>query len=518
MLEVHPLMDAAIDQLVQRPAFKVLSYDISSKTGETWEAIITGTTAQTPVDLTAVVSTMNWAYDKVGITLADDIFRYHPDSGDLAYAIRQGRGIRVLQGYVGVDEDLWIPIFSGIIQGAYGWSLQRGTEPVVNFTVFTRESNQAWKRRLITSKEYTVGADWGNLFYNVAQDIMLMGANEIKAPALWNISFDKNVNQIVNISPWEALTELARGGFDRIWFNGAGQLDTYSIALDRVDLTLTDDKLLQSYTQPPNSTEVINKVIVTYIDNQLTKVSGTTQSLGTANITTGFFDFETKLDVFYSDDKQQRADNVSLVVKNSINQNDLGISIGSESLEIEDEFGGQLVITVDAFVSALATAGIAAILASAFIPDGVASVAVGETIPIGRVTEAAGIVAVLIAMMILGTGVYEIVGTPYDYVFLEKQAIAMIDCLQYWEEKELEIRNEFISTEAQAHQLALTELLYHQSLANPRKLVIQDDPRIEKGDIIELSNGIKFYVENATKTIGRGGAITMQLDGFRSVV
>jgi hypothetical protein len=222
--------------------------------------------------------------------------------------------------------------------------------------------------------------------------------------------------------------------------------------------------------------------------------------------------------VFYSEDKKQRAQNVELVVKNSINQNDLGIAIGTESLNIEDEFGGELVITVDKFVSGLAVAGIAGILSSSAIGDTVVGAGAGTTIPTGRIIEGVSIVAVLVAMMILGTGVYEIMGEPFDYAFLEKQAIAMLDNLPFWEEKQKDIRNDFISTEDHAHQLALNELLFEQSLGHPRAMVVQNDPRIEKGDIIQLANGTKFFVQAASKTITRGGTVQLNLSGFKSVV
>jgi hypothetical protein len=356
------------------------------------------------------------------------------------------------------------------------------------------------------------------MFYNVAQDVMGLADVEIAAPQPWGLVFDKSSNQIVNIPPWEALTSLAQGNFNRVWFNGQGQLATYPFTLDRVDKVLDNNELINTYAQPSTNSEVINKVVVTYIDNKLTKVVGAKQSLGTANITTGFFDLQTKLDVFYSDDKKQRAENVELVVKQSINQNDLGISIGSESLEIDDEFGGQLVVNVDAFVSALAVAGIGGIISSSFIGDTVVGVGAGTTIPTGRIIEGASIVAVLVAMMILGTGVYEIVGTPFDYAFLEKTAIAVCDNLPFWEEKQMDIRNEFISTEDHAHQLALNELLFQKSLGQPRTLVLQNDPRIEKGDILQLPSGAKFFVQQASKTIGRSGNVQLSLKGFRSVV
>lgn len=521
MITVSDLMDSAIDTDVQRPKYKLLSYDISQATGETWGAIISGSASQTPVNLTEYVDQIQWSYDRLTITLADSDLRFHPDNGDLRCAIAQGRGIRLLEGAQNVPENEWVAIFSGPIQGPYGWSIARGGVPTAQINVFTRDTDQAWNRRSITSKEYTVGADWGNMFFNIAQDIMGLTDAEMAVSPVWNVLFDKNSNQIVNISPWESLSQLAQGNFNRIWFNGNGQLASYPITLDRVDRVLTDNRKINNYTQPGTNNETINKVVVTYVDNVLTKVSGARQSLGTANLTAGFFDFETKLDVFYSEDKKQRAENVSLVVKQSINQNDLGISIGSERLEIDNEFGGQLIITVDFWVSALATAGILGILSSALIPDEVITdpvSGVGTTIPQGREVEAASIVAVLLAMMILGTGVYEIVGNPYDYAFLEKQAIAMLDDLPFWEEKQKDIRNDFISTEQHAHQLALNELLFEQSLGKPRTLIVQNDPRIEKGDILQLPTGAKFFVLDANKTITRGGTSQLNLTGFKSVV
>jgi hypothetical protein len=211
---------------------------------------------------------------------------------------------------------------------------------------------------------------------------------------------------------------------------------------------------------------------------------------------------------------------VKLVTKTSINQNDLGISIGSETLVIDDEFGGELVIDVDAFVSGLAVAGIAAVLTSAKLPDKVqvGPTGTGVTIPLGRLVEAAGIVAVMIALMILGTGVYEVEGVPYDFAFLEKRAIALMDNILFWEEVTLEIRNEFISTEEHAHSLALQELLFEQSKLNPRNLVIQYDPRIERGDILELPGALKFFVLDAGRQLQRGAAHATSLGGVRTSV
>lgn len=536
MIPVSNKMQNKIEALIQRPLFKILSYDITQATGETWGTIIRGNINQIPIDLTNIVSKITWSYDKLSISLADDTGSFDPDFGISRFSISPGRGIRLIEGFEGLPEDEWIVTFSGIIQGSYTWSRKRGSLSLVSFNVFSRESNQSWKRRSVTSKSFTVGTDWSVMFFQLVQDSMGLEKNEIAVQEPWNLLFDKVANQIVNISPWEGLSSLASGNLNRLWFNGKGQLASYPITLDRVDLTISDEKLISSYSQSGNDQEVINKVIVIYLDNVLTKVIGTQQSLGTANITTGFFDLETKLDVFWSEDKMQRAENVELIVKSSINQNDLGISIGSEKLQINDEFGGQLIITVSAFVSALAVAGIAGIAASAFIPNETVGIvntvvqvgpsgtgtgigtATGETINTGTAIFAVSIILVLLAMMILGTGIYEIVGRPYDYAFLEKQVVALIDNIPFWEEKEKIIKNDFVSTEEASHQIALAELLFEQSKGRPRNLILINDPRIERGDIIQLPSGVRIFVQNISKTIVRGEQIAMSVQGFKSVV
>jgi len=201
MITVSPAMNAAIDSVVQRPLWKLLSYDISTNTGETWGSIISGTASQTPIDLSEFVNQTKWSYDRLTISIADDSLRFHPDTGDLSFSLCPGRGIRLLEGYEGVPEDDWVPIFSGLIQGPYGWRLKRTEGPVVQVSVFSRQTNQAWNRRQITSKNYTVGTDWSVMFRNVAQDVMLLEDSEISIKDPWSRLFDKDSNQIVNISP-----------------------------------------------------------------------------------------------------------------------------------------------------------------------------------------------------------------------------------------------------------------------------------------------------------------------------
>jgi hypothetical protein len=102
-------------------------------------------------------------------------------------------------------------------------------------------------------------------------------------------------------------------------------------------------------------------------------------------------------------------------------------------------------------------------------------------------------------------------------VYLEKQAVALLNNIKFWEEKQLDIRNDFISTFEFAHQLAVAELIYHQAAARPRTMSVTNDLRIEKGDILQLPSGVRFFVLEARKQLKRGETPTMSLSGFKVI-
>ncbi len=118
-------------------------------------------------------------------------------------------------------------------------------------------------------------------------------------------------------------------------------------------------------------------------------------------------------------------------------------------------------------------------------------------------------------MMCLGTGQYEIWGTPYDYVYLEKDSVAYVAGLEYFEENPKEIKNDFIGSHERADALAICELTWEQSLGNPRKITLTNDLSLELGDIFALPDGKKFCITNMSKTIKRGEVPLLNLECFK---
>jgi len=269
-------------------------------------------------------------------------------------------------------------------------------------------------------------------------------------------------------------------------------------------------------------------VIVIFLDSVLEEVEGRHQRLGTADITTGFFTSREDLDCYWSEDKKQRAKNTSLKIIKSVNDNLL--PVGSESYEEVDTFHGCITIIIEWWVPTLATALLAEYVAAAFIPDNTApgqlvqtvpvtgtgaTVAPGWTIPWGKVIQAQALAGILIIMMSLGSAQYEVWGTPFDYVYPERRTIAIKEGIEFWQEVEKEIKNDFIGSWDQADKLAVIELVYVCSEAEQRTLVIDDDLSLEPGDVVQIHDGRRIFIQKMSKTIRRGEVPKLQIDGFK---
>ena len=122
---------------------------------------------------------------------------------------------------------------------------------------------------------------------------------------------------------------------------------------------------------------------------------------------------------------------------------------------------------------------------------------------------------IMLIMMSLGSAQYEIWGTPYDYAYVQEESLAIEDGLNYWQENEKQISNNFLGSYDQADSLAVTELIWEKSNSYPRQLIIDDDLALEMGDIVLLPDGRKFLITNLTKKMQRGEIPQLTLTGFK---
>lgn len=543
-------LEQALSSGTRRPAYKVLVWTQSDYT-----AVITGSYTETPFDLTPYVTGIRWTPEQLVLDLTDPAGDLHPDYGAYRDRLAPGVIVRLLEGDRRVSETAWVVTFTGKVKGQYGYSYSRAERAWRGqVQVFWRGAEQAWRRRKITTREYTVGTDLGIAVSDIL-DLLGVTAPERRIPDVLGRVFYHKTNQLAQVTPWEALETLLLPPYLVPCFDGEGRFAAYSKQVARVpDLVWPDYSRIYRVEAAAQAGDPVNKVVVKYLDSNLTEIEGEYQVLGRASITTGFFTMKEELDCYWSEDRKQRAKNTSLKVIKSINDNLL--PVGSEEYQEIDEYHGRITITINAWVPTLAGASLAAYLALAAQPDKTESVATnkapvvlsapgevnlvaptgggpvtgtvtipsggivttedtGFTIPWGRIAEATALAGILLIMMSLGSAQYEIWGVPYDLVYLEREQIAVEDGVNYWEENEVKLENDFIGTQEAAEAIAISELHYQRSAFQARRIICDDLPGLEIGDIIRLPEEGNYFVTGLSKQIRPGEVPKLEITCFK---
>src|SRR5262249_23031785 len=159
-----------------------------------------------------------------------------------------------------------------------------------------------------------------------------------------------------------------------------------------------------------------------------------------------------------------RAANTYMVIKQSANSG--LVPVCSEDYQQKTQTSGLITLTTYWWVPTLATADLAALIYLSRVPDTIVGLAIppsgviagdpvtDHTVPHGRMLQAAAEVALILIMMSIGTGVYEIHGTPYDYVHARNTSVAY-DCDAVdWVENVQDIENDFVMSEDAAQAYA----------------------------------------------------------------
>jgi hypothetical protein len=538
MRDLPDTLETALGDGRRRPAYKILAFDPAL---DNLGAIVKGEYSQAPMDLTPYCADIAWTPAQLSFTLADPAGIFHPDTGEQKQYLADKAVIRLKEGDARVDEADWVWTFTGQIRGQSGWQKARRSQTLESkVTAFSRENSQGYKRRQITSKEYTVGTEIGVFLYDLAGTFMGLSPEEIRIPPVLGLQLQHKVNQIAQMTPWDAVSAILETVGRVPYFDGDGRLTSINKDMNRLpDRVLPDYIRVFDYQIPARNQDNINKIRVTFLDSALSRVDSPFQKLGQAQVTTGFFSRHEKLPCWWSEDHKQRADGTEMKVIKSVNSGIL--PVGTERYTQVDEFHGEIDIDISVWVPILASVMLMAYLAAAYKPDSTTAestgyclvecppmggLAVGEvyasetpgtgwTVPVGRIVQAVAMVGIMLIQMSMGSAQYEIWGTPYDYAYLEQESIAIEDGLAYWEENERQIKNDFLGTYEQADSLAVLELIWEKSNSYPRRLLLEDDLALEMGDILALLDGRKFLITGMQKSIKRGEIPLLTLDGFK---
>lgn len=510
-----------LDGRRRRPAYKVYAWDPATVTISEIASATSSLSSSipTPLDITPYVSEITWSDKQLSFTMVDARNLFHPDTGGYRNYLGDGAILRLVEGDEMLSETDWITSFTGQIHGQVGWKKARNTGNVMSkVSVFGRAETQAFKRRKITTREYTVGTDLGVALYDICGTYMGLTGSEVRIPFTLGRQFKHQTNQLSLVSPWEGISSLLEVVCYLPVFDGEGKLTYVNKSFQRSPAKMIEDYIgcVESEV-PENSQDGINKIIVKFLDATLERVDSPYQKLGEAQVTTGFFSMGEELDCWWSEDHKQRADDTTMQVIKSVNSGLL--PVGTESYEQKDDFHGTIEVEISVWVPILATVMALEYVAAAFIPDNVIVFgfggSAGVTIPLGRVLQAQAMLGIMLIMMSIGSAQYEVWGTPFDYAYLEKKSIAIEDGLAYWLESEKEINNDFIGTHDQADTIAMTELIWEKSQSRPRRIVIEDDPSLEVGDIVGIPDGRKILITGLSKKIKRGEVPSLVIDGCK---
>ena len=552
MRQISAPLQAVLDSRRRRPSFKVYAWDPATVTISQIASSPSNihSSIPMPMDLTPYVSEVAWTDKQFSFTMVDPRNLFHPDTGAYRNYLGDQAILRLVEGDETLPESDWITTSTGQVHGQVGWKKARHSGQITaKITAFGRAETQAFKRRKITSNSYSVGTDLGIALYDICESFLGLTQAEMRIPFVLGRQFRHRTNQLSQVSPWESISSLLEVVCYLPYFDGEGKLTYVNKSMQRaLDRVLEDYVPCVELEVPEHTQDGINKVKVIFLDASLSRVDGQYQKLGTAQVTTGFFSMHECLECWWSDDRKQRADapESGFQIIKSVNSGLL--PVGTESYDQIDEFHGEITVEISVWVAILATVMALAYVAAALLPDKTLPVnssslipvpvqvgltgtgttvgpvlvfqvtptpAAGFTVPWGRVIQAGAMLGIMLIMMSIGSAQYEIWGTPYDYAYLEKTSIAMEDGLDYWLENEKELKNDFIGDHDQADTIAVTELVWEKSLSKPRRIIIEDDPSLEVGDIIGIPDGRKILIVGLSKKIRRGEVLSLTIESCK---
>lgn len=405
-------------------------------------------------------------------------------------------------------------LYIGIVQNVQDYGESRGQRSM-SIVTRSRDNTPLWRNTQSMTAAYAMTTD----LMTIVNDIIQTGdmnLDESIAPASIG-SYTVHTNtQMAEMTLWDMLTTLLNpSGYDP-YIDSLGRFKIISRGVGDAPIrTITADRLksvVGSKAKP-----AVTRVRVKWLDPNLSKSAGQDQSLGSVSLTAGFFQDKIKADVWFSSDHSQRAENTRLVIKQSCNSGLLPVA--TEKYSQIDEMHGTVELDTEAYIPILAGASLAAMMALDASPDLVVvagfGASSGTTIPVGRILHGVAEGVLLVTMMSIGTGTYEIWGTPFDYVYNTNTTEAFDNTAPTWSDNVVEISNDFVMNDAQAQAYATRELVYQALAAATHTIEIIEDPSLEWGDIVELPDGSRFKVTGIQRSIQKGQAHTMQLSGFR---
>ena len=414
------------------------------------------------------------------------------------------------------QNGVFMPLWIGIIGAISSFTLSRG-ERSLQLSAKTPDSEDIWRTVKRVTPLFPQLTDLTKIAERIARTCGLIG-EEILLP-LTSFTTTHSNTQLAEISAWEMLTQLFIPIGWTPFMDGLGRLRRADRELQHrvADLILEDWQLVKINAQrqrPP-----LNRVRVQWKNPTLKKAQQTGRMLAKATMTIGWFLPVLWHKVYFSDDRTQRAKDTYIVTIHHANLLPGNYPI-QQYYHQQAENEGRITLINHGF--APMAAAIIALLATTEAPISVTipvtafpgSPSVGFTNPGARSLETLWMGIFMAHLMMMGTGDYEIWGTPFDWVHARNTTEAFDSSVPPYIDNFQDIESDLILNEPHAQAVAVRELIYQARAANKWSVIIVDHPGLEFGDILEFPDGAQLYVEDFSRQLGRGSEATLDVSGF----
>jgi len=462
--------------------------------------------------------------DAVASSLSIDVAR-DPDALPIPIdetTFIDGAPIRLWLGDARVPDSDWVPIFTGVLRGnPAATEHSRSSRQPQTITVTAVDRAERYLSTVVTARAYDRGQDVGKAAVETAIERMYLNRREVKI-GYQGYGIGHTHAQLVDIEVLKGIHQILFTVGKKPKFDGEGYLVAADTDLNKVPTREYRDKsFVTEVVREPAGRSLYNSVRLLGLDDELTAIIERDRRIAHGTITSGFFEEEVRLQVFFSEDEGEqttgrRAKNTHAKFKVAT----IGILFGQNAtwepvLESDGytTFSGWITFDTGAQL-AFRIALLAVWSAAKVVME--AALSIGE-LTIAAAAEVAATTAMtvmLLTLLEIGFVEWEVYGEPFQNVYQQLAATAQRHGVLTEEIKDVEVRNDWLYDidymRATAKELLRRELI--KSWAYTIKML--DDPLLEVDDVIAIEDR-RYYITSIRRRIERPWNSLVELTAWR---
>lgn len=513
--------------------YRVLLFDLSAD--DSLSDIVLDRYQQVPLDIT------NWV-QSCDITVSHDTEANSANftfvGVTLDWRVFLNSWVKVYEGDLRVPQDQWPIIFSGVFRGQPARSNARGELERYSMTAFDRSmyfrdrsstSYRAWQpqdsdanlgticRQIATDADWGLGLDPQEVLFGKFFD----GIEEVR--------LNKRL-QVVDNPLMDSLTTIMQVVQRQPGFNAEGKLVARRVDLDRPAVRVyADTALIAKQELPAMDGRLTTSVTVQGLDFRQSRIDYPVQKMITIGpVTIGMFSPTLKTRQTYSENNDAR-----VVVESTARNLRVQGALLAQIFALDDRITVGIVGLSDfecectvTFHGAFLAILIVTVSLAVYIGLRLAADAIGATNPLNSVIafalDATATVLLFLVMQMMtaiGTAEWEVWGVPFEYVYRELEARAVLADTEQDKDEPKVITNHILGSLDACANLARDLLRRYVAESAQRSLTLSNDLALEPNDIIELDEEgerARYYVQEIRRSIGRDATSgTIEVTAFR---